>query len=207
MSQRAGQGEFGNSLDIIESLKNKNRLTTKSMKARLLKEIGKKGTIGGMYFAKDSIIDVDVPMGGKIVYTNNVSTGRKDYPLTIGTDVELIPDNKNDDKVIPLNKMTTKVRALRDLNLGGRGIVAETKKQGDIFFINDNQPLGGGGKTLYYKTLLHDSEVPLVLGQDIELVNDNPIESIVTKKQTGSLLFYGGLLALGYIVYKVINTK
>jgi hypothetical protein len=207
MSQRAGQGEFGNSLDIIEALKNKNLLTTKSMKARLLKEIGKKGTIGGMYFAKDSIIDVDVPMGGKIVYTNNVSTGRKDYPLTIGTDVELIPDNKNDDKVIPLNKMTTKVRALRDLNLGGRGIVAETKKQGDIFFINDNQPLGGGGKTLYYKTLLHDSEVPLVLGQDIELVNDNPIESIVTKKQTGSLLFYGGLLALGYIVYKVINTK
>jgi hypothetical protein len=103
--------------------------------------------------------------------------------------------------------MTTKVRALRDLNLGGRGIVAQTKKQGDIFFINDNQPLGGGGKTLYYKTLLHDSEVPLVLGQDIELVNDNPIESIVTKKQTGSLLFYGGLLALGYIVYKVINTK
>jgi hypothetical protein len=207
MSQRAGQGEFVNSSDINEALKNKNRLTTKSMKARLLKEIGKKGTIGGMYFAKDSIIDVDVPMGGKIVYTNNVSTGRKDYPLTIGTDVELIPDNKNDDKVIPLNKMTTKVRALRDLNLGGRGIVAQTKKQGDIFFINDNQPLGGGGKTLYYKTLLHDSEVPLVLGQDIELVNDNPIESIVTKKQTGSLLFYGGLLALGYIVYKVINTK
>ena len=177
------------------------------MKARVLKEIGKKGTIGGMYFAKDSIIDVDVPMGGKIVYTNNVSTGRKDYPLTIGTDVELISDNKNDDKVIPLNKMTTKVRALRDLNLGGRGIVAQTKKQGDIFFINDNQPLGGGGKTLYYKTLLHDSEVPLVLGQDIELVNDNPIESIVTKKQTGSLLFYGGLLALGYIVYKIVTTK
>ena len=207
MSQRAGQGEFVNSSDINEALKNKNRLTTKSMKARLLKEIGKKGTIGGMYFAKDSIIDVDVPMGGKIVYTNNVSTGRKDYPLTIGTDVELIPDNKNDDKVIPLNKMTTKVRALRDLNLGGRGIVAQTKKQGDIFFINDNQPLGGGGKTLYYKTLLHDSEVPLVLGQDIELVNDNPIESIVTKKQTGSLLFYGGLLALGYIVYKIVTTK
>ena len=207
MSQRAGQGEFVNSSDINEALKNKNRLTTKSMKARLLKEIGKKGTIGGMYFAKDSIIDVDVPMGGKIVYTNNVSTGRKDYPLTIGTDVELIPDNKNDDKVIPLNKMTTKVRALRDLNLGGRGIVAQTKKQGDIFFINDNQPLGGGGKTLYYKTMLHDSEVPLVLGQDIELVNDNPIESIVTKKQTGSLLFYGGLLALGYIVYKIVTTK
>jgi hypothetical protein len=128
MSQRAGQGEFGNSLDIIEALKNKNLLTTKSMKARLLKEIGKKGTIGGMYFAKDSIIDVDVPMGGKIVYTNNVSTGRKDYPLTIGTDVELILDDEK-----------------------------------------------------------------------------QPIE--VNKQQKGSLLFYGGLLALGYIVYKIVTTK
>ena len=127
MSQRAGQGEFGNSLDIIEALKNKNHLTTKSMKARLLKEIGKKGTIGGMYFAKDSIIDVDVPMGGKIVYTNNVSTGRKDYPLTIGTDVELISDGAQ------------------------------------------------------------------------------PIEA--NKQQKGSLLFYGGLLALGYIVYKIVTTK
>ncbi len=62
------------------------------MKAKVLKEIGKKGMIGGSYFAKDSIIDVDVPDGGKIVYTNNLSTGRKDYPLTIGTDVELILD-------------------------------------------------------------------------------------------------------------------
>ena len=175
------------------------------MKARVLRDIGEKGMIGSMYFAKDSIIDVDVPMGGKIVYTNNVSRGTKDYPLTIGTDVELIPDNKNDDKVIPLNKMTTKVRALRDLNLGGRGIVAVTKKKGEIFYINENQP--DGGKTLYYEDALWKDRVPLVLGQDIELVNDNPIKSIVTKEKTGSLLFYGGLLALGYIVYKVINTK
>jgi hypothetical protein len=80
-----------------------------------------------MYFAKDSIIDVDVPMGGKIVYTNNLSTGRKDYPLTIGTDVELISDGAQ------------------------------------------------------------------------------PIEA--NKQQKGSLLFYGGLLALGYIVYKIVTTK
>jgi hypothetical protein len=148
------------------------------------------------------IIEVDASIGGPItdVYYKKIK-------LIVGKDVELIPDNKNDDKVIPLNKMTTKVRALRDLNLGGRGIVAQTKKKGDIFFINDNQPLGGGGKTLYYKTMLHDSEVPLVLGQDIELVNDNPIESIVTNEQKGSLLFYGGLLALGYIVYKIVTTK
>lgn len=63
------------------------------MKARLLKEIGSnKGMIGAIYFAKGAIIDVDVPDGGKIVYTNNLSTGKKDYPLTIGTDVELIMD-------------------------------------------------------------------------------------------------------------------
>jgi hypothetical protein len=162
------------------------------MKAKLLTDIQLSG-IGGPT-PKGQIIDVRVPIGGNKVYVRSGSTGRE-IELTIGKEVELITDDK----------MTTKVRALRDLNLGGRGIVAVTKKQGDIFFINDNQPLGG--KTLYYKTLLHDSKVPLVLGQDIELVNDNPIESIVTKKQTGSLLFYGGLLALGYIVYKVINTK
>ena len=92
MSQRAGQGEFGNSIDIIEALKNKNPSPRNSMKARLLKEIGKKGTIGGIYFAKDSIIDVDVLDGGNKVYTFNTSTGKKDLALTIGTDVELILD-------------------------------------------------------------------------------------------------------------------
>jgi hypothetical protein len=172
------------------------------MKAKLLTDIQLSG-IGGPT-PKGQIIDVRVPIGGNKVYVRSGSTGRE-IELTIGKEVELITDNKNNDLLLADDKMTTKVRALRDLNLGGRGIVAVTKKQGDIFFINDNQPLGG--KTLYYKTLLHDSKVPLVLGQDIELVNDNPIESIVTKKQTGSLLFSGGLLALGYIVYKVINTK
>lgn len=98
------------------------------MKARVLKDIGKKGMIGSMYFAKDSIIDVDVPMGGKIVYTNNVSRGTKDYPLTIGTDVELI-------------------------------------------------------------------------------TNDSPKPIEDDKGIIGNVLFYGGLLALGYIVYKVITTK
>jgi hypothetical protein len=98
------------------------------MKARVLRDIGEKGMIGSMYFAKDSIIDVDVPMGGKIVYTNNVSRGTKDYPLTLGTDVELILDDEK-----------------------------------------------------------------------------QPIE--VNKQQKGSLLFYGGLLALGYIVYKIVTTK
>jgi hypothetical protein len=92
MSQRAGQGEFVNSIDIIEALKNKNPSPRNSMKARLLKEIGKKGTIGGIYFAKDSIIDVDVLDGGNKVYTFNTSTGKKDLALTIGTDVELILD-------------------------------------------------------------------------------------------------------------------
>ena len=92
MSQFPGQGQFGNSKDIIEALKNKNPSPPNSMKARLLKEIGKKGTIGGIYFAKDSIIDVDVLDGGNKVYTFNTSTGKKDLALTIGTDVELILD-------------------------------------------------------------------------------------------------------------------
>ena len=93
MSQKSGQGEFVNSKDIIEALKNKNPLTSNSMKARLLKDFGTKGMIGGFGGSKGDIIDVDVLDGGNKVYTFNTSTGKKDYPLTIGTDVELIMDD------------------------------------------------------------------------------------------------------------------
>jgi hypothetical protein len=202
MSQFPGQGQFGNSKDIIEALKNKNPLTPKSMKARLLKEIQLSG-ISGPHKVGD-IIDVRVPESGTKVYVRSASTG-KEIELTIGKDVELIADNKNNDILSSDYKMTTRVRALRDLNLGGRGIVATMYKKGEIFFINENQPLG---KTLYYKTLLHDSKVPLVLGQDIELViGDDPQKAIVTKEQKGGLLFYGALAVLGYIVYRVLTTK
>jgi hypothetical protein len=89
MSQFPGQGEFGNSKDIIEALKNKNPLTPKSMKARLLKEIQLSG-ISGPHKVGD-IIDVRVPESGTKVYVRSASTG-KEIELTIGTDVELISD-------------------------------------------------------------------------------------------------------------------
>jgi hypothetical protein len=63
------------------------------MKARLLKDFGTKGRLGGFGGSKGDIIDVDVLDGGNKVYTFNTSTGKKDYPLTIGTDVELIMDD------------------------------------------------------------------------------------------------------------------
>jgi hypothetical protein len=90
MSQFPGQGEFGNSKDIIEALKNKNPSPRNSMKARLLKDFGTKGMLGGFNASKGDIIDVDVLDGGNKVYTFNTSTGKKDLALTIGTDVELI---------------------------------------------------------------------------------------------------------------------
>jgi hypothetical protein len=94
MSQFPGQPQFGNPLEIEKALKNKNTLTSNSMKVRLLKDIGaeNKGMIGNQYFAKGSIIDVDVLDGGKIVYAQSLSSGKRNYPLTIGTDVELITD-------------------------------------------------------------------------------------------------------------------
>jgi hypothetical protein len=172
------------------------------MKAKLLKEIQLSG-ISGPNKVGD-IIDVRVPDGGTKVYVRSASTGQE-IELSIGKDVELIMENNNN-TLFTQDKMTMKVRALRDLNLGGRGIVAQTKKKGEIFYINDNQPLGG--KILYYKTLLHDSKVSLVLGQDIELVvGDDPQKAIVTKEEKGGLLFYGALAVLGYIVYRVLTTK
>lgn len=129
MSQFPNQPQFGNPLEIEKALKNKNTLTSNSIKARLLKDIGaeNKGMIGNQYFAKGSIIDVDVKDGSKIAFASNLSTGKRNYPLTIGTDVEL--------------------------------------------------------------------------------VTDAPQEAIVTKQEKGSLMFYGALAVLGYIVYKVVKTK
>jgi hypothetical protein len=62
------------------------------MKARLLKDFGTKGMIGGFNGSKGNIIDVDVLDGGNKVYTFNTGTGKKDLALTIGTDVELISE-------------------------------------------------------------------------------------------------------------------
>jgi hypothetical protein len=201
MSQFPGQPQFGNSEEIVKALKNKNTLTSNRMKARLLKDIGaeNKAMIGNQYFAKGSIIDVDVKDGSKIAFAPNLSTGKRNYPLTIGTDVELIKENEvKPIDITPQNKM--QVRALRELNLGGRGIVARIVKKGEIFEISANQPLGG--KTYYYEDTMAESKIPLVLGQDIELVT-----SEITKQQKGGLLFYGALAILGYIVYKVVTTK
>jgi hypothetical protein len=62
------------------------------VKARLLKDFGTKGTIGGFIGSKGDIIDVQVRDGGNKVYTFNSSTGKNDREFIIGTDVELVND-------------------------------------------------------------------------------------------------------------------
>ena len=164
------------------------------MKAKVLKEIGKKGIIGGSYFAKDSIIDVDVPDGGKIVYTNNLSTGRKDYPLTIGTDVELILDKevKSIDGFAP---KTTKVKVLKQFFTGG--VTGGIVNVGDIIMVGT--PVNG---KVYVNNIQTMKPIELIIGKDVELVKEE-----MTKEQKGGLLFYGALAVLGYIVYRVLTTK
>lgn len=105
-----------------------------------------------------------------------------------------------------------KVKALKDLNLAGRGIATEVVKKGEIFEISDSQPIGG--KTWYYESKITKEKVPLVVGQDIEYLTDNsgtntkPIyDSDIKKEKMGRVLFFGALIVLGYIVYKVSNNK
>jgi hypothetical protein len=87
--------------------------------------------------------------------------------------------------------------------LGGVEIYSITGgqiREGQI--IDVDASLGGPLTDVYYK------KKKLIVGTDVELILDdekNPIE--VNKQQKGSLLFYGGLLALGYIVYKIVTTK
>jgi hypothetical protein len=64
-----------------------------------------------------------------------------------------------------------KVVALKDLNLGGIGIVAVTKKKGDVFEVPDTQPVGG--KILFYNEFGTGKKLPLVLGTDISVLEEN----------------------------------
>jgi hypothetical protein len=64
-----------------------------------------------------------------------------------------------------------KVVALKDLNLGGTGIVAVTKKKGDVFELPDTQPVGG--KIYFYNELGTGKKLPLVLGTDISVLEEN----------------------------------
>lgn len=104
-----------------------------------------------------------------------------------------------------------KVVALKDLNLGGIGIVAVTKKKGDVFELPDTQPVGG--KVLFYNEFGTGKRLPLVLGTDINIVedsNDNK-DSVkdddLKRKQQGKLIFLTGSLMLTYLVYKIIKSE
>lgn len=104
-----------------------------------------------------------------------------------------------------------KVVALKDLNLGGIGIVAVTKKKGDVFELPDTQPVGG--KVLFYNEFGTGKRLPLVLGTDINIVegsNDNK-DSVkdddLKRKQQGKLIFLTGALMLTYLVYKIIKSE
>lgn len=101
-----------------------------------------------------------------------------------------------------------KVVALKDLNLGGIGIVAVTKKKGDVFELPDTQPIGS--KVLFYNEFGTGKKLPLTLGTDINIVEDDT-DSIKDedskRKQQGKFIFIGGALLLTYLVYKIIKSK
>ena len=94
-----------------------------------------------------------------------------------------------------------KAKLLTDIQLSGIG--GPTPK-GQI--IDVRVPIGGN--KVYVRSGSTGREIELTIGKEVELILDDekqPIE--VNKQQKGSLLFYGGLLALGYIVYKIVTTK
>jgi hypothetical protein len=65
-----------------------------------------------------------------------------------------------------------------------------------------------GGKKVYYTKKGTNVKTELIIGTDVELILDDGAQPIeVNKQQKGSLLFYGGLIALTYIVYKIVTTK
>jgi hypothetical protein len=70
-------------------------------------------------------------------------------------------------------------------------------REGQI--IDVDASIGGPLTDVYYKTK------KLIVGTDVELISDGPQPIEVNKQQKGSLLFYGGLLALTYIVYKIVT--
>lgn len=106
-----------------------------------------------------------------------------------------------------------KVVALKDLNLGGIGIVAVTKNKGDVFELPDEQPVGG--KILFYNEFGTGKKLPLVLGIDISVVEEPlpPDKKVLvtdqgkTKDKVGSYMFVGAIVVLSYIAYKVIVKK
>jgi hypothetical protein len=101
-----------------------------------------------------------------------------------------------------------KVVALKDLNLGGTGIVAVTKKKGDIFELPDIQPVGG--KVLFYNEFGTGKRLPLVLGTEINIVEENQVSAIdeeSKRKQQGKYIFLAGGLLLTYLIYKIIKSK
>ncbi len=100
-----------------------------------------------------------------------------------------------------------KVVALKDLNLGGIGIVAVTKKKGDVFELSDTQPVGG--KILFYDELGTGKKLPLVLGTDINIVDDTDSikDDDLKRKQQGKFIFLTGALMLTYLIYKIIKSE
>ena len=101
-----------------------------------------------------------------------------------------------------------KVVALKDLNLGGIGIVAVTKKKGDVFEVSDTQPVGG--KILFYDEFGTGKKLPLVLGTDVNITEDDTdsvMDEESKRKQKGKYIFIGGALLLTYLVYKIIKSK
>ena len=108
--------------------------------------------------------------------------------------------------ILYFTEISMKVVALKDLNLGGTGIAPVTIKKGDTFIISDTQP--DGGNIVFYNELGTGKKLPLVLGTDIDIIEDvgNLESRINTKKQYGSLMFVGGGLLLLYLVYKIVKS-
>jgi hypothetical protein len=56
-----------------------------------------------------------------------------------------------------------------------------------------------GGNKVYYTPKNSNIKTELTIGKDVELIFDEP--------KKGSILFFGGIVILGYIVYKLVTKK
>jgi hypothetical protein len=93
-----------------------------------------------------------------------------------------------------------KAKLLKEIQLSG---ISGPNKVGDIIDVR----VPDGGNKVYVRSASTGKEIQLIIGTDVELIMDEPKKAIVTKEEKGGLLFYGALVVLGYIVYKVVTTK
>ena len=94
--------------------------------------------------------------------------------------------------------MILKGKLLKDFTLGDTSF-----KKDDIIDVEVKE---GGGYAKAKKANTDEYSIPLRLMTDVILVFPED-EKNISSKQKGSLLFYGALVILGFITYKLLKNK